>query len=569
MRALKHIIIWTLILALLGGAVWYFLIYNPALTSEILAEQAALAADREQYDKAVMLYGWASSLQKGNQQLSLELAQVYKSQGNYTKAEYTLAGAIATGGSLEVYLELCRTYVEQDKLLDAVTMLDKVADEKIRAQLDAMRPQAPVASLEPGFYTQYLDVDLSAEGGTVYVSTSWEYPSLSTPYEMAISLGQGETAISALTVSEDGLVSPLSVFRYTVEGVVEQVVLEDANLDSYLREILSRSPDSPFTTADLWGITEMTIPEDVTKFSQMAYFTGLTSLTIRNQSALDISFLEAMPKLTKLDLSGCTLDAEQLGYIAGLGALTDLNLSGCRLSTIAGLSGMTSLKKLDLSVNSISDLLPLISNTGLEWLDLSHNAVVNFSAMTGTTSLTWLNLSNNSLSDLTAVATCSNLGHLNVSTNVLTTLNGISGLKELTFLDASYNAIADIAGIGQCSKLTELNLSNNKLVTMDEMATLVLLEQLDVSYNDILTIPDFPDHAALVSFNGCHNFFEDVSGLAGLMRLNYVYLDYNNVTDINVLASCFNLIQVNVFRTNVTDISALQEMDVIVSYNPT
>ena len=73
----------------------------------------------------------------------------------------------------------------------------------------------------------------------------------------------------------------------------------------------------------------------------------------------------------------------------------------------------------------------------------------------------------------------------------------------------------------------------------------------------------------MVTFNGCHNFFEDVSGLAGLSSLNYVYLDYNNITDINVLSSCINLIQVGVFQTNVSDISALLDMDVIVSYNPT
>ena len=92
---------------------------------------------------------------------------------------------------------------------------------------------------------------------------------------------------------------------------------------------------------------------------------------------------------------------------------------------------------------------------------------------------------------------------------------------------------------------------------------------MNVSYNDILTIPEFPADAALVIFNGCHNYFEDVSGLAGLSTLNYVYLDYNNISDINVLSSCINLIQVGVFQTNVSDASALLDMNVIVSYNPT
>ena len=110
---------------------------------------------------------------------------------------------------------------------------------------------------------------------------------------------------------------------------------------------------------------------------------------------------------------------------------------------------------------------------------------------------------------------------------------------------------------------------NNALTSMDDLATLTHVTEIDVSYNDILTIPDFPEDAALVTFNGCHNYFEDVSGLAGLNTLNYVYLDYNNITDINVLSTCINLIQVGVFQTNVSDASALLDMNVIVSYNPT
>lgn len=569
MRALKHIIIWFLILALLGGAAWYFLIYDRSLTADILTDWGDSAFAGGDYNSAIDYYRWAYSLQRQDQTRAITLAGAYKASGNYTKAEYTLSNAIAAGSNEAVYLELCQTYVEQDKLLDAVNMLDKIADPTIRASLDARRPAMPTVDIAPGFYNQYLTVTVTGAGGSLYVSSTDEYPTIADPGSPVIDLGQGQTVITALCVNEEGLVSKLGMYGYTIGGVIEIVDLSDPALETYVRDLLSRGSGSDLTTADLWSITEMVIPEEVTDLSQMHYFTGLTSLTIENQTNVDISFLSAMPNLKQLDLSGCLLNADQLSFIGALPQLKILDISSCQLSTLSGLSGLTTLTSLNASVNSISDLLPLLGNTGLETLDLQHNAVANFGALSGLESLTRLDLSNNALSDFSAVASCKNLTQVNVASNLLTSLSGVGSLTALTDLDASDNDLADITGIGKCTALVNVDLSNNVLTTMDEMVALIGVQNIDVSYNDILTIPDFPDNAALVSFNGCHNFFEDVSGLKNLLSLNYVYLDYNNISDINVLASCYNLIQVNVFRTNVSDVSALQEMDVIISYNPT
>ena len=569
MRALKRVIILILIAALLAGTAWYFFMYNPSLTAGVLRSWGDGAMKSGNYTSATRWYSWAVRLQPEEQDLSVSLANAYRATGNYTKAEYYLTNAIAAGGSTEVYMDLCRVYVEQDKLLDAVAMLDQVVDPAIRSQLDAQRPEAPTADLEPGFYSQYMTVTLSSGPNTMYTSVTREYPSTATPYTAPIELGLGETTISAVAVNELGLVSPLSVFGYTVAGVVEDVVLEDGALDACVREKLSRSPGSVLTTADLWSITELEIPAEVQDLSQLSLFDELTSLTIRDRSTIDLSFLSGLQKLTRLDLSGCAIDAEQLPFIGVLSQLEEVHLSGCGLSTLSGLEGLANAKYLDLSVNSLSDLSPLMGCTRLETLNLQHNAVSSFKVLGHLTELRELNLANNSLADLSPVSSCRKLEQLNVSTNLLTSLSGIGNLTALQTLDASYNDLTDITGIGSCTALTEVNLSNNILESMDEMVSLVNVVNMDVSYNDILSIPDFPDDAKLASFNGCHNFFEDVSGLADLASLNYVYLDYNNISDISVLAGCYNLIQVNVFRTNVSDVSALKDMDVIISYNPT
>ena len=567
-RALKWILSLFLVLVLLLGAAWFFLRYQPEITTGWLTSWADHALESGRYSSAIRYYTWAYRLSDRDPALAVTLADAYKASGNYTKAEYTLANAIAAGGQLPVYEALCQTYVEQDKLLDAVSMLDQVADPAIKAQLDAQRPAVPTSSVEPGFYSQYMNVTLSGQG-SLYVSIGDGFPSTASPYQDPIPLELGETSIRAVAVGENGLVSPLAIFGYTISGVVEPVELTDPALDACVREILGRGADSPLTTADLWGVETLTVPSEASNLEDLQHFTGLTTLVIQGQASLNLSFLSQMTELTTLDLSGSTVSAQDLPLIGGLGKLTSLNLSGCSLSTLSGLESLTTLTSLDLSNNSVSDLSPLAGCKGLTTLNLQRNAIASFAPLANLADLTNLDLSYNALADFTPVATCVALQSLNVSNNVQPNLSGIGSLIALAELDASYNQLTEVTGLGSCTTLKKLSLANNALTAMDELATLVHVTDMNVSYNDILTIPDFPADADLVIFNGCHNYFEDVSGLAGLNTLNYVYLDYNNISDINVLSSCINLIQVGVFQTNVSDASALLDMNVIVSYNPT
>ena len=66
------------------------------------------------------------------------------------------------------------------------------------------------------------------------------------------------------------------------------------------------------------------MPEEVTDFSDLHYFTGLHSLTIHNGMFDDYTFLMVMPYLEKLDLSGSLVSAQTLEYIGTLTDLSDL-----------------------------------------------------------------------------------------------------------------------------------------------------------------------------------------------------------------------------------------------------
>ena len=220
-RFLKIVISLILILTLLGGAGWYFGFYNRPLTVEILLSVSDMLNRASLPSLSTKTANWAYSLSGYDPEIAIDVAESYRAKGNYTKAEYTLVNAISRKPSVNLYVALSRTYVEQDKLLDASTMLDKISDPELKAELNAMRPAAPTAQPEQGFYHNYVDVTLSCESGTLYYTTDGTYPSLSSePYSEPLSLDAGETTINALAVDENGLVSSRVILGYTVDGVI-------------------------------------------------------------------------------------------------------------------------------------------------------------------------------------------------------------------------------------------------------------------------------------------------------------------------------------------------------------
>ena len=251
-RALKIVIPILLVAVLLTGAFWYSLHYNRDLTASWLISMADDAVEGERYATAVRYYEWAYELEDKSPEVALRISDCYKNSGNYTKAEYTLVKAIADHPTKELYLQLSRLYLEQDKVLDAVNMLDKIADPGIRAELEAMRPAAPTISREPGFDNNYITVSLTCETGTLYCTAAATYPSVETDlYSEDITLGLGETTISAVAIGENGLASPLARFGYTVGGVIETVTIEDAALDAAMENYADVNWNEPLNALSM------------------------------------------------------------------------------------------------------------------------------------------------------------------------------------------------------------------------------------------------------------------------------------------------------------------------------
>ncbi len=566
---MKKALITLLVLVLVGALLFglYYFLWTPGN----LAALGSRAMEKGKYSRAIFYYTHASEMDPGNPEYVLSLADAcIADDRNYTQAERSLVNAIKAAPSAALYMKLSSVYIAQDKLMDAQKMSDSITDASVQAELAAMRPAAPVLSPEPGEYDEYVSLTLESGEGRVCYSLTDEYPSLSNVCEAPVELSAGQTHVQALVVGNNGLVSPLVEGDYLIVGVVEDVTFVSPELEAYVRETLYIPRTETVTTENLWEITELTVPTEVTDYSDLRYFTNLQTLIINDSAAEDYSFLQYTTALTELDLSGCILSADTLELIGGLENLKVLKLAGCGLSNIQSLGGITAPEVLDLSNNSISDITVLSGFKTLTDLNLENNAVTVLTALDGMRSLTSLNLRGNNVSDLSPLTDSYNLTSLRMDNNALSGVSVLAEMKQLQEFTASHNNISDISAMAVCNQLTRLELANNQLTNVDVIASMPNLAYLDISHNQVAALPKLDVTFHLQQIYASYNQLESVASLIGLPELTYVDVDYNEkIEDIACLSPCYLLVQVNAFGTKVKEVKVLTDMGVIVNYDPT
>lgn len=570
-KATRFLVSLMLVLLIIASIFWYLFIYDRAFTRDTLLGQARFQALHGNSRLSSWFYDAAYSFSGHDENVSIELANQYKKVGNYTKAELTLTTSINDHPTVELYTALSKIYVEQDKLLDAVNMLDRISNPGIKQEIDALRPAAPAADQKPGFYSQYIDVHLSSGENTIYYTTDGDYPSVADAActEDGIPLPAGETRVCAIAVDDSGLVSPLTTLDYTVTGVIEPVEFHDSTMEATIRDLIHVSSTSTVYTDALWGITDFIVPEGVQDFSDLAYLPNLTQLTIREQKIPTLESLSTLSKLVVLDLTGSTFPVEELNVLAALPSLSSLTMAECSLSTIAGLEGAGNLTFLDLHDNTLRNLEVLSTMPALAELDLQHNAVTDLSALSGLDKLVKLNVGFNALTSLSPLKNCLRLTWLNADNNQITLLDGVEKLTALTSLSVNNNNLASVSQLENLTELTNLGISSNTISDISGLKKLTKLETFDFSGNQVAELPDWPDGCALQTIDGSYNALTSIDGLKNMQSLTHVYMDYNLLTNIDALQDCYCLVQVNVFGNVIKDVSALRSHDIIVNYDPT
>ena len=576
-KAFRIIIPLVLVIAILFCTGWYLLVYDRAFTRDILLNVARSLEDSGNLTASAWFYNYAYKQAGDNDAVAIELSNQYKSTGNYTKAEYTLTTAIADGGGVDLYIALSKLYVEQNKLLDAVRMISNITNRSIKSRLEQMRPAAPTCTPDPikdgSHYTQYISIDISGEGKAMYVNTKGLFPSTETDLynKQSITLQDGENTIYAITVGENGLVSPVSIFAFTVGGVVKQVEFADTAVETALREILNVRSEKPLYTSDLWTIQEFTVPADAKKLDDLQHLMFLKTLKMDAAPSGQLVHIAKLPNLEEVIISNTTLQAEDLTHLGRLQSLQRLTLQKCGLSTVAGLDQAKNLTYLDLSDNSLRNVLSLSALQNLQELDLSNNALNDLLALSGLKNLISLDVSHNELTSLIPISTVSGLEKLDVSYNNLTDLTGIAQLSHLVDLNASNNQLTVVSVLAANTQLAVLNISDNQIVDISPLSALNRLTNFKFSNNKVTALPAWDKNCTLVNINGTNNLIRTLAPLQGLPYLNNVYMDDNaEISNVEILKSCPLLIQVNVARTKVTrnvQVNPLTSMGVIVIYD--
>lgn len=569
-RFLKIFLPILLSIVILVGVGWYFLEYDKMLTQTILMDLSHHFSNKGDYNTAAWLNDLAFNHFGNDDAVPLQQAELYLSRGNYTQAERVLHRGIENGGGSELYMMLCKIYVEQDKLLDAAELLDNISDPVIKNELDAIRPTAPSPSIPAGEYHEYADLTFTSLDGTVYTKEGSQYPSTATDiHKGAITLHSGENRFACITVGNNGLVSSLKSYDYIVGGVIEEVHFSDTAMEREIRKLLNLPNSTTVYSDDIWTIRSFTVPKDAKDYAELKYMPYLQELTIDSGIPGQLSYVENMPDLKFLSVINTTVSVEELSSIAQLEKLERLTLNDCSLTTLSPLAPLKNLLYLDVGGNAIRNLEPIASMKKLEALNLQQNAVNDLSAISGNSKLLILDVSYNSVSDLSVAFGLTKLQWLNAKYNSISSLSGISALSKLLYLDVSNNALTDIASLGECTALESLNIANNSISDIQKLSTLENMTDFVFSYNKVAKLPAWKTSCKLQNITGDHNDIRSLAPLAGLANLNCVYMDYNpNLSDVNVLKDCHVLFRVDVFGTKVKDVSALTALSVTVNYNP-
>lgn len=569
-KTLKFLMPLLMGLFIIASIVWYLFIYDRAFTRDTLLNQARYQDLNGNSRLSSWFYDAAYNFSGHDENVAIELANQYKQDKNYTKAELTLTEAIRNAPTVELYTALSRIYVEQDKLLDAVRLLESIPHEKIKAQLDAERPIAPVPDLAAGFYSEYIGVKLNSAAKYIFYSINKTYPSIAgLVYQGPVELPAGETTITAIAVSEEGLVSPVAELNYTITGVIEEVVFTDAAIDSAVRTLIGADKDELILSNQLWDITEFQAPEKAKNFEDLAYLPNLTTLEIHEHDLESLEFLSSLQKLSTLSLSGSKFDSQDLTVLVDLSSLRELNLSNCSLSSIDPLENAAQLTALDLSHNTIRNLDVLATLPNLEALNLQHNAVNSLDVIPSLTKLEELHVGYNAIRSLAPLGGCQYLAYLDADYNEIETLDGLYGLSKLEYLSVDYNSVADVSYLAGNTALKNLSIASNKISDISALGALTKLEILDFSGNHIESLPTWSDDTPLQTIDGSYNLLSSLDELSNLQSLTHVYMDYNLITNIDALEKCFCLVQVNVFGNAIPDVSILRDRDIIVNYDPT
>lgn len=203
-----------------------------------------------------------------------------------------------------------------------------------------------------------------------------------------------------------------------------------------LTSVPAFAPNAPLTSVDVSG-NKITDPSSLAKYPNLTYLgissnkisdwqplaslSNLTTLIAGNNPQTNISVLNKLTKLQKLNLSQVGLTNQSLNQLV---------------------ANMTNLQSLSIDFNSgITDLTLLAKLKNLTYLNFSNDAVSDLTPLSNLTNLTTLSFLSNQVSDVTPLQKLTNLATLTFLRNHVLDLSPLKNLNNLQYLNANFQLI--------------------------------------------------------------------------------------------------------------------------------
>ena len=559
------------------GIVWFVYDQDPDVfgSSEKYYLLGVEAQNQSNLKKALEHYEKCLEIDPGKNEARLQAVLIYRSQGNYKKAEQLLSEGLSLQPRYEEYYrQMVYLLVEQNRVAEALDYLDGITTTYIVVKLNEERPSAIYAQTQPGIYASAQDIILGVpDGTTVYYTLDGTAPDLNseqyvTGQPIRIEK-QGTTNLRAVAINDAGMPSPEFDVAYRIYNENTKYEFKDSKIEKLVRAALGR-PDGNLYYRDLEAITALDCSAadgSVAVLDDLLEMPNLETLSLdREKNIQSYEPLRRLGQLRSLSMDGCGLTDGQLPQIAVVIWLTSLSVEDNALTTLSPVASMLALTDLDASGNRIKTVPSVSRLSSLKNLDLSDNAINNLSWLSSHKTLNYLNLSDNLISDLTELSTCSALVELNLADNTFTSAAPLSGCSRLETLSISGSGVTNLSEIASLSHLSNLDVSHTKIESLDVLKSMGSLTSLNVSGTKVR---DFSPLTGSVLKNlyasGCE--LEDLSTLASLGSLEVLDVSGNTVSDISVFALMVQLSVLNVSNNYVVDFSPLLNCDNLSSVN--
>lgn len=516
------------------------------------------------YQEAIKDYNTAKGWQKKNQKVYLKLANAYALMEDYDSAGDIIDEAIKKritsdeNGLEQLYTMRIKVYSTSGNLVEAVSYTDGLEDQYILKRIQAIRPADLSYTPNQGNYDKTLKMEITVrEGETVYYTTDGTYPNkFSNTYVSPINIGNGTTHVTAISVNEEGLVSPLLSVTYNVTNENEAVSFDDPKIELMVRRALSKNT-GVVRVKELASLTELSndgIEGNVNTLSDLDLMPNLEVLLLDHEKNLvSISQLSGKTKLHTLSIAGCSLDSTDINVLGSLTALETLDLSDNSLTSISALSNLTTLKYLYIARNGISDLSALSALTSLEMLDASYNRLTEAPDLENGATIKSLCLGSNAISDISTMHRYTNLTYLDLSQNNIKSAKTLAELTALESLTLSSNSIANFDFLSSLKKLTYLDVSSTSFVNIKSVKDLNLTY---FSANDtgLASISGLENMKELISLGISSTNVSDLSPIKGLDLLGSIDISYCNIKDLTPLSTLKGLYSVKANGVDLTGI---------------